>query len=453
MATTAGAPPGSGANFAALSGKLAARGAHNPGALAAWIGRRKYGKKGFAKLGSHSHASDSSAGQVIDLDWAEWDAGHRGGGGSSAHDTASATAHNTASATAKRHMASKGQRASADSGVRGFTHKSASQLKYGHNVVFGNKGQLEEHKVISVARKANGSVRLHTLGPGGQHHYQNMKANAQVSYRDGGGLPQVLKAGGFAGQTKQGNPYGLANTAGRLIDMADAMCPRCGYKSDDADFAISGGASGTTSPGQPEQLRTPQPHLPKGSGTIPLTVRGASPNLGLANGQGRSISLSRRMPVRTHGDLMVARQPDGSAVIRHRQGATEIGMLRPGGDGTWQSVVDGHDLTPGRSQRAALAEMIGVYNGTTVTPDRAAQPLVPAPVQTPLMQQYGVEAIRLAGDNDADDASDNGGGGDNGLNPRGQGIYKKLTAKGVSPKVAMAMAKRAQNKTAGSFGG
>lgn len=42
---------GSGARFAALKGKLASRpGVTNPGALAAFIGRKKYGKKKFAKL-------------------------------------------------------------------------------------------------------------------------------------------------------------------------------------------------------------------------------------------------------------------------------------------------------------------------------------------------------------------------------------------------------------------
>lgn len=60
MATTAGAPPGSGKNFAALSGKLAGRGVKNPGALAAWIGRRKYGRKGFAKLSAHGRSSSHS---------------------------------------------------------------------------------------------------------------------------------------------------------------------------------------------------------------------------------------------------------------------------------------------------------------------------------------------------------------------------------------------------------
>jgi len=41
---------GSGARFKALKGKLAKKGARSPGALAAWIGRKKYGKKRFAKL-------------------------------------------------------------------------------------------------------------------------------------------------------------------------------------------------------------------------------------------------------------------------------------------------------------------------------------------------------------------------------------------------------------------
>ena len=41
---------GSGARFKALSSKLAAKGARNPDALAAYIGRKKYGKKKFQKL-------------------------------------------------------------------------------------------------------------------------------------------------------------------------------------------------------------------------------------------------------------------------------------------------------------------------------------------------------------------------------------------------------------------
>jgi len=41
---------GSGARFKSLSKSLAAKGASNPGALAAYIGRKKYGAKKFTSL-------------------------------------------------------------------------------------------------------------------------------------------------------------------------------------------------------------------------------------------------------------------------------------------------------------------------------------------------------------------------------------------------------------------
>jgi hypothetical protein len=44
------APLGTGKRFAQLKSKLAAKGAKAPAALAAWIGRKKYGKAKFQKL-------------------------------------------------------------------------------------------------------------------------------------------------------------------------------------------------------------------------------------------------------------------------------------------------------------------------------------------------------------------------------------------------------------------
>jgi hypothetical protein len=45
---------GSGARFAALESQLASRpGVTNPAALAAYIGRKKYGAKRFAQLGAY----------------------------------------------------------------------------------------------------------------------------------------------------------------------------------------------------------------------------------------------------------------------------------------------------------------------------------------------------------------------------------------------------------------
>ena len=49
-------PLGSGARFAALKSSLASRpGVSNPGALAAFIGRKKYGKAKFQSLAAHGH--------------------------------------------------------------------------------------------------------------------------------------------------------------------------------------------------------------------------------------------------------------------------------------------------------------------------------------------------------------------------------------------------------------
>lgn len=41
---------GTGARFKAIAKQVKAKGAYDPEALAAWIGRKKYGKKKFAKL-------------------------------------------------------------------------------------------------------------------------------------------------------------------------------------------------------------------------------------------------------------------------------------------------------------------------------------------------------------------------------------------------------------------
>lgn len=46
---------GSGKRFKALKSNLEKKGAKSPGALAAWIGRRKYGKKKFASLSAAGH--------------------------------------------------------------------------------------------------------------------------------------------------------------------------------------------------------------------------------------------------------------------------------------------------------------------------------------------------------------------------------------------------------------
>lgn len=51
--TFAGAPAGSGKNFKKLSEKLDKEGAEDSDALAAYIGRKKYGNKKFQKMAAN----------------------------------------------------------------------------------------------------------------------------------------------------------------------------------------------------------------------------------------------------------------------------------------------------------------------------------------------------------------------------------------------------------------
>lgn len=55
-------PLGSGQRFKALEGKLSTRGVRNPAALAAYIGRKKYGAKRFGQLSGRKRARISRAG-------------------------------------------------------------------------------------------------------------------------------------------------------------------------------------------------------------------------------------------------------------------------------------------------------------------------------------------------------------------------------------------------------
>jgi len=48
---------GTGKRFAALTKSLAAKGTEDPGALAAYIGRKKFGKKKFQKLAAKGRAA------------------------------------------------------------------------------------------------------------------------------------------------------------------------------------------------------------------------------------------------------------------------------------------------------------------------------------------------------------------------------------------------------------
>jgi hypothetical protein len=243
-------------------------------------------------------------------------------------------------------------------------------------------------------------------------------------------------------------------------------CPNCGYRSDDADFKVAGGSADTDDPSMPEALRTPVGNVsstaggmrPEQIGVAAGRASGSLSNPGrggimLAGNGGRARGY--RPAVTTAADIVVSRGPNGTAVIRHRQGGSPIGEIARTENG-WTAVRDGGQLQPHTHQRAALAELIGVHNRDSSSPyHRAAEPLQPPPVQTPLMQQFGIPAVRALatpsnGDDDGPRATTSGSsdGSPAGLTPKGMAIYKKLMAKGFPAARALTFARRAQ-----SFGG
>jgi hypothetical protein len=167
----------------------------------------------------------------------------------------------------------------------------------------------------------------------------------------------------------------------------------------------------------------------------------------------------RKLPVASPSDLVVVRGPGGTALIRHRNGGTEIGTIARGEKG-WVATIEGRDLEPRNHQRTSLADLIGNWNRSVGTPyhlpQAAGEPLQPAPRQTPLMAQLGIPAqqsavglaTQAAGSSDGPRTTDSDDSTGNGLNAKGQAIYKKLKARGFPDARAMAFAKRAQN-----FGG
>jgi hypothetical protein len=271
-----------------------------------------------------------------------------------------------------------------------------------------------------------------------------------------GGLSHHQHANGLAGIL-------LADTG---YDNSQMKCPSCGYQSDSARFAISGGASGVSDAAS-GSLRTPAGGNVASSGmnaTQGISVRGGSPSGALSNTGQRAIGLAGeqlhpRLAITGPYDFMVSRSAEdpATAVVRHRRGGDVIGEIEHLPDGSWAGKLDGRRLESHTQQRAALMELLGTHNRTVT----GHAPLQPRPAQTPLMAQYGIPAIRALatpdnGSSDGPRVTTSGGGSDSdgdsdgsgSLTPKGKAIYKKLLARGFPAARAMAFAKRAQ-----SFGG
>jgi len=151
-------------------------------------------------------------------------------------------------------------------------------------------------------------------------------------------------------------------------------------------------------------------------------------------------------------DLIISRDPDGSAIVRHRRGGDEIGRLVSRA-GQWFAIRGGQDLQPHTRQRGALLELVGVHNRAAGTPyHRPTQdtaPIRPAPVQTPLMAQLGIPASAVRAELATPAVgADDGPRVTKGLGPGGSRIYKKLRGRGFPHERAHAFARRAERRMA-----
>lgn len=259
---------------------------------------------------------------------------------------------------------------------------------------------------------------------------------------------------GNAGMGKLSAGKSLANDDDLAIYLAAAeqdsqaqalKCPQCGY---------SGPAARFSAPGDDDQAGPAAPGAPAKPAAAAM-ANGARDALELATG-------TVRRPIKGPMDVLPVRQPDGTALLRHRNGGATIATLRKTEAGKWVATVNGRDLPARDHQRTALMEAVGTWNGAiTSAAKRQEAPLQPAPVQTELMAEAGIPAMRsaafatpTAGASDgprmtASAAAPAAGGTDaNGLGPRGQLMYKKLKAKGFPDARAIAFAKNADKFTA-----
>jgi hypothetical protein len=255
----------------------------------------------------------------------------------------------------------------------------------------------------------------------------------------------------------------LAETAKDNQGMT-LTCPECGHTGSAGSF----GASGASTDSQPGELRTPAPDVSgvRNGAVVNISGKAASHALASTRQALELAAVTGRRPIHGPMDVLVKRGTDGTAVLHHRHGGAQIASLRKTPEGKWVASVAGRDMQPRDHQRTALLEAVGAWNGSIAGARPQVPPLQPEPRQTPLMEQFGIPAMRSAGfATPVTSASDgpratmssaDGGDGDNtddnGLTPRGQAIYKKLIAKGFPQARALAFAKNAQKAKAGKFG-
>jgi hypothetical protein len=239
-----------------------------------------------------------------------------------------------------------------------------------------------------------------------------------------------------------------------------------GDQDQDSVKGTGGGASGTSVTARSPLLRTPARGTPAAAGMSPQQFRVRAPARvagALANPAGgiqlaATAAPARRHPIRGPMDVLVKSDGNGTAILKHRHGGADIARIRRTDDGRWVATVNGRDLEPRSMQRTAIMEAVGTWNDAVTGATRPAEaPLRPEPQQTPLMEQYGIPAMRaatfatpatgagagprvtLAGSYNPDTDGD-----DDQLGPAGKAVYARLRGRGMDPQRARRLAKKAQ---------
>jgi hypothetical protein len=275
---------------------------------------------------------------------------------------------------------------------------------------------------------------------------------------------QLTGSWAASGGSSHANTASGVDLAVRARDAQGHMltCPECNYSGPANKFGADGAALQT----QPGLLRTPTGKGTASAGMQPgqIGVRATGRVAGaLANATGNVTDLAagtltaRRHAIRGPMDVLVKRNDDGTATLKHRNGLAEIAAIRKTPEGKWIATVNGTDGAPRDHQRTALMEAVGTWNKAITSAVRPQEaPLQGPPQQTELMREYGIPAIRalatpVAGAGDGTrmttasgtDTDNDGAGG--GLSPKAKAIYRKLIARGFTPQRAAMFAKNAGN--------
>jgi hypothetical protein len=422
---------GSGDRFRKLSATLAARGAHDPDALAAYIGRKRYGNARMGRLSAGKSLANPDLG--IYLSETEKDdqgqtlvcpeCGHIAPSGDFG---ASGTSVSAKPGVLRTPAPGTGAvREGVPLTVRGGAAHALANDDYSGVIDLDWAAWDAEH-----GRGGGGSAA------GRQKARNTASATAKATVKRRAAARAEVRAEGIGthGVYKGGKRVGTIRSTGsgkHFASREGSDAPSTEHGSlGDAVKQLAGGAASKA----------------KAGGASMASARSA---VELATG-------TIRRPIHGPMDVLVKRAEDGSALLKHRNGGATIASLRKTDAGKWVASVNGKDGEPRDHQRTALMEAVGTWNSAVKGAGRPqTAPLQPEPQQTTLMAEYGIPAMRSAGfatpTAGASDgpkmttsASTGGGTDDNGLSPKAAAVYKKLLAKGFPQARALAFAKNSE---------